>query len=689
MEILGFDLTGAFTFLFQLIGVVFNFVFGLFLILSGYLVNVATTFNFNILSESNAILKTGWLAARDIANLGFVILAMGSALATVLRYPPEYDVRKLLPKFIAAAILVNFSMTLAAIPIQFSNVLTRFFLSRVTAVNDPGITVTSYSQDKNILIDLAGPLVGILGPQKLLTGETDPLPPEPGDSAGGAISAVVFASLATLIFNIIFTLLMAILLLAFAVMLISRYFVLTFLIIFAPLACLFYIFPALKDKWSLWNSEYIKWVFIGPSMMFFVYMAIVVAEKLPSTSLKGGGGLIMSGLGGLLEQFINLSFITAILVMGLIAAGKTGTAAGKGALGAANALGGGAKKFLKERKDKFMESGAQSGPGQWLQKKLKSTSESLDVKEGDSFRTKLWKKGLATTGVGQTVAVVGGNKKGLFGTLKNEMLVGAGLKDKKDKPPESRKDVEKELGELQKQRASMISGGLEVKDVDEKIKVAQRKLYKFRREELEADYSQSTEDDLDKAIGNADQGKKPSENVKEESDIKIGKFGTDNKSGIESIDLNKVGEEEKQAQEIINNEKQIKDDLKIFTKGIQKDPNDEKSEVIQTISRNKLKEEKKTISEKTSKLKELKKAAEQAKNKEALKTYEKALGIMQNAEYALDNEIKRREEEIQTLGTIRRQRENSEQQVFKATKGVGGKNTLENALDNGDIDELN
>lgn len=647
MELFGFDLSGAVTFLFQFIGVIFNFVFGLFLILAGYLLNVATTFNFNILSDSNAILKTGWLAARDIANLGFVILAMGSALATVLHYPPEYDVRKLLPKFIAAAILVNFSMTLAAIPIQFSNVLTGFFLSRVTAVNNLS------------LVDLAGPLVGILGPQKLLTGESDPLPPEPGDSAGGAISSVIFASLATLMFNIIFTLLMAILLLAFAIMLISRYFILTFLIIFAPLACLFYIFPALKDKFSLWNSEYIKWVFIGPGMMFFVYMAITVAEKLPSTAIKGNNTFLgIPGLGALFEQFINLSFITAILVFGLIAASKTGTAAGKAALGAANGIGNGTKKFFKNQATKFADKDGKFG--QSFQKGLKFASEKLKVEEGDSAGKKFLKRFGATSGVGQAVALAGGHEKGIYGSLIGGGLVGSGIKSDKEKKPETRKDVEKELGELQTKRAKMVKDGLDLKDVDEKIKFAQRKLYRFRKEDFEADYMQSTEDELDKAIKASDQGKQPKGDKKptEEVDIRI---------GVEDLDV------EKQANKIVDAEKDIEKKVKQFTKGLLEDENNEKSDVIQTVSRKKLEDEKGIISEKVNKLKELKKTE---KDENKLKIYEKALGIMQNVEYALSSEIKKREEEIQVLGTIRKNR-NEAKRVTERVLGLNDTQTAQ------------
>jgi hypothetical protein len=671
MEAFGSDIIVT---IFQWIGVLFNFVFGLFLILAGWLVNVATTYNFQILDSSNRILEVGWLTARDIANLGFLILAIGSALATVLRYPPDYDARRLLPKFVAAAILVNFSMTLAAIPIQASNTLTGFFLSRVTSVQNSTLSEVG----KSIFsIDIAGPLVGILGPQKLLVGETDPLPPDPGDSAGGAISAVLFASLATLIFNIVFTLLMAILLMAFALMLISRYFILTFLIIFAPIACLAFVFPALKPQFSQWSSNYIKWVMIGPSMMFFVYMAIMVAENLPGNALNVGGNVAVAGLGALLTQFINLSFVTAILVMGLMAAGKTGTAAGKGALGAANALGGGAKKFIKERKDKFMQGGAQTPFGQKLQKAFKATSESLDIKEGDGAIKRIWKKGLATTGVGQAIGVIG-NKKGLYGTLDNEMLIGAGLKDKKDKSPESKKDVEKELGELQKQRATMVGRGLDVKDVDEKIKTSQRKLYKFRREEMEADYSQSTEEDLDKAIRNSDQGKNK-EKTKKESEFKLGSLGENGKLGIESVNLEETDVKKLmgEAQKIVDQKENIQKDLKEFTKGIQEDPANEKSEVIQTVSREKLKDEKKIISEKVTKLKELKKAAEKAKEKVSAEIYAKALGVMQNVEYALDNELKKRAEEIQTLGSIRKRRESAETQVENSLKGIRGGDTEE------------
>ncbi len=651
-------------FVFQWIGVLLNFITGLFLILSGFLVNVATTFNFNILSENNTILKAGWLAARDIANLGFVILAIGSALATVLRYPPEYDVRKLLPKFIAAAILVNFSMTLAAIPIQFSNVLTGFFLSRVTSVSNQGSA------------DLSGPLVNILGPQKLLTGDSDPLPPDPGDSAGGAISAVIFASLATLIFNVVFTLLMAILLLAFAVMLISRYFILTFLIIFSPLACLFYIFPALKDKWSLWNSEYVKWVFVGPGMMFFVYMAITVAEKLPGTALQNtGGNVVMAGLSGLLEQFINLSFVTAILVMGIIAASKTGTAAGTMALKFAKGAGNGVKKVLKNRAELYGQKISESGSGQKLQKILKGTSEKLVVQDTDSKGVKFGKRmasiltGGATSAIGEG-AKFGSNKieksatgekvkkAGLFGTVLESAGKEAGWQKEKEKKQETKGDAEKKLGDLTKRRQELVSNGLSTKQIDEEIDNQRRKIYRYRKEEFDADYMQAPEQVLDEAIKKADKGKNPNADneVKEKLNL-----------NIESIDV------EKEPNKITNNKDDLGKITKRLVKGVLEDENNDKSDVKHTASRQFLASQVKVVNEKISKLKALK--------KDISDEQKKALGILMNIENTLNAEIKNREEEIQILGSIRKRREGTEKTLQNV---IGGKTISQSATNNED-----
>src|SRR3989344_7921170 len=85
---------------------------GLLIQLAGYLVDWMLRLNSQILDSSNTLMYTGWRIARDFANLGFVLLTVIIAFATILRYK-EYGYQKLLFNLIKAAILVNFSLAIA------------------------------------------------------------------------------------------------------------------------------------------------------------------------------------------------------------------------------------------------------------------------------------------------------------------------------------------------------------------------------------------------------------------------------------------------------------------------------------------------------------------------------------------------------------------------------------------------
>jgi len=113
--------------------------------------------------QTNPILETGWTIVRDVANLGFVLAIVIIAIATILRFE-KYGMQKLLPKLVAAAILVNFSLTIAGVLIDFSNVITTFFLDKATGANISEFT----TQVSNAF-----------GPQRFLLPDQDPLPPNP------------------------------------------------------------------------------------------------------------------------------------------------------------------------------------------------------------------------------------------------------------------------------------------------------------------------------------------------------------------------------------------------------------------------------------------------------------------------------------------------------------------------------
>ena len=195
----------------------------------------------------------------------------------------------------------------------------------------------------------------------------------------------------------------------------------------------------------------------------------------------------------------------------------------------------------------------------------------------------------------------------------------------------------------------MAKKGLKTKDIDEEIKTNERKLYKFRREELEADFAQQDIAKTNEAVQ------------------KIGQGEVDGKPRGEGIlednfnlNLNQLSDKQ------IANEKAFQESLKKLTKGIE-DPN-EKGKIKETASKEKIETELKNIKDRIKTLKDLEETKKKAKDKLTTEE-ENALNTLQSAEYQLNTAIKKREEEIQILGSIRNRRQTAQKQFTKAMEG--------------------
>ncbi|MGC9603246.1 MAG: hypothetical protein ABSF47_02135 [Minisyncoccia bacterium] len=301
---------------FSVIANIFNFFFGYIFMLAGWMVNIATELNHQILMDSNALVKVGWGICRDIANLGFVLIMIVMAVATIVRYE-KYAVQKLLPLLIGAAILVNFSLTIAGVLITFSDSLSATFTDKLTAS-----TITDA-------------LAGAFNPQRLLLRDTDnPMPPDPA-SQGGALtgfSSAVLIGISGLIFNIVFLAIATLSMATLALMLLYRYVYLSLLLVLAPLAWLFWVFPDLKYLFTDWWKNFIKWTFFLPASTFFLYLAVQSATALGKTQMFGGGIFTTSGLASIMSQGAQMIVLTFLLLGGLIAAQKLGIHGADGAM---------------------------------------------------------------------------------------------------------------------------------------------------------------------------------------------------------------------------------------------------------------------------------------------------------------------------------------------------------------------
>src|SRR3989344_8919207 len=121
---------------FYAIGLLLGGLAAIIAMIAGWLVNFAINLNFNILQ--NPIIDIGWRISRDIANLGFVLFIIIIAIATILRMQ-QYGAKSALGKLIAVALLVNFSLVFAGVFIDFSNMLTNFFIKNIASGDSGGL----------------------------------------------------------------------------------------------------------------------------------------------------------------------------------------------------------------------------------------------------------------------------------------------------------------------------------------------------------------------------------------------------------------------------------------------------------------------------------------------------------------------------------------------------------------------
>lgn len=375
----GITLSSIVTFIFKAIAYIFNFIAGIFFAIATSFVSFTLSLNMDVADPSmNTIAYVGWKICRDIANLGFVLLTVVMAFMTIIRVQ-NYGAKKVLLSLIIAAVVVNFSFTIAGVIIDFSNVLTHFFIGRIGG----GTLGTGFTST----------LANAFGPQKfLLEAEDDPIPPDPSQEESGLVSfgVAILSSIAALFFIVFFTLLSTIVMIIMAGMFLVRYVVLTFLLILAPMAWLFWVFPGLKSYNNMWWSYFWKYVFFAPAASFFVYLSLVAADNLKGEAYQSkisaavGGGL-PGALGKVAQQGTQMIVVAGLMIGAITVAQKMGIFGASIANKAKDGLISGAKTYGKNRANAIGTKLSQSKAGAFVSsklglagKKLKGTGEDIE-----------------------------------------------------------------------------------------------------------------------------------------------------------------------------------------------------------------------------------------------------------------------------------------------------------------------
>ncbi|MFH1461030.1 MAG: type IV secretion system protein [Patescibacteria group bacterium] len=338
-----------------------------FLWLTGQLLNVAAglvSFFLNYTKFTEApIVTLGWGIVKNLTNMFFVLILLAIAFATILRIE-SYGMKTLLPKLIIAALLINFSLVIAGPIIDFSQVLTSFFveqsggqdfstkiasalnLSKITPYKEKQCTQWgNCSADNNGCLENcqlylptdSSCLERCNKSYCQCTGEWQEIPGTTDyDWGKGTMDTVNI--IMGLIMAIIFSLVAIFAFAAFVFFLVVRILTIWFLLILAPLAWLLWILPSTQQHFSNWWNTFIKWCFFAPAYMFFVFLALKTFNLFldsSTTDTTGTGIQPDSILPKLLklEYLFQYLLVLGILVGGLVVAQKMGIYGAQGAIG--------------------------------------------------------------------------------------------------------------------------------------------------------------------------------------------------------------------------------------------------------------------------------------------------------------------------------------------------------------------
>lgn len=280
---------------------------------------------------TSPVVLVGWTQTRNIANIFFVFILLWIALATIFDIP-EYSAKRLLPRFIIAALLINFSLPIGQTVVSLGNNFAAIFykeksisgalgtigsgayktvyLDKVTLTPEPasklpqdvvdtierqtvrlytieGATRTvTYSECKALKLTPGGATprtkedatrdIACSQMEGVAKALQDKYTLNPADTSARFYKTYGSQIVAKLFIGILAIFVMS----ALCVMLVIRYITLIFVLILGPFAFLGMILPKTQSWWDDWWRALIKWTFFFPAFAIFLDLTIKTVTAL-------------------------------------------------------------------------------------------------------------------------------------------------------------------------------------------------------------------------------------------------------------------------------------------------------------------------------------------------------------------------------------------------------------------------
>ena len=285
-------------------------------------------------SYDNSV-RAAWDKFRDIANVIFIILLMVVIFSQLTGIGIDnYGIKKILPRLIVAAILINLSYLICLIMVDLSNIIGAGFgaifdsmesgLTPKMELSSAGLdtvssTVEGVTVDKGVAV-LKDTVLSYVGVGGLLVGAIGV-----GFLAGAGAILSILVSLVGVVISVLFLF----------VLLAARKAAIVVLMVLSPLAVVAYMLPNTKKLFDKWWKLFEAMLLVYPIASLLVNGGDYVSKLLLSVEDGGGFGVWITAM---VIGVIPIFFIPTVLKSSFSAMGKVGgmlsglgDTAGKGA----------------------------------------------------------------------------------------------------------------------------------------------------------------------------------------------------------------------------------------------------------------------------------------------------------------------------------------------------------------------
>lgn len=285
-------------------------------------------------SDQGSAIYKAWSSFRNLANIGFVIMLLVVVFSQVTNLGiSNYNIKKILPKLIITAVLVNFSYLILGVAIDLSHIIGNGIGSAIRTIAGESMSAEASAQASSIVSKIAGMVTGagLIGGGVAIA------------TTGPALILPVVLFVITTVISVFFGF----------IMLTIRQAAIIMVIVLAPLAMVLYALP----NTAAVTKKYIS-TLKALLMLYPMFVLATSAGALASTIIVGTSTdmlmLIVGGLLNVLPYFAIPSMTSKSLAgLGAITSGfdkiRGGALKGVGMAGGAFA----ASEFYKNVKSDF------------------------------------------------------------------------------------------------------------------------------------------------------------------------------------------------------------------------------------------------------------------------------------------------------------------------------------------------